>query len=393
MESKLISAVFSSREAYDSVNQLLDDNDLSDIGQILYDAAADYYNRDESAQYVDVDIIRDKLVREYPKKADMFNAALNNIKDVSVPNIIAEYAAVKKEHTGHKIITAIQTGADNEIIELLNEYQNYAKGDITTHSLDVRIGESIQDIVEHTSGGGLVPLYPGQLNDTIDGGVVPGSHILVFARPDGGKSLFSINTACKLAESGRKVLYVGNEDPAEQMILRIVSSLTGMSKLDIIRDPLRAEAIAMDTGYDNIIFASLAPGSIAELKILVDEYAPDVLIVDQLRNLHVAEQNRVLQLEKAAVGVRTIGKEYGITCFSVTQAGDSADGKLVLDMGDVDFSNTGIPAQVDLMIGIGVNDDLRNAGQMMLSICKNKVNGYYGHFPVEVDRLTSRIIR
>ena len=71
--------------------------------------------------------------------------------------------------------------------------------------------------------------------------------------------------------------------------------------------------------------------------------------------------------------------------MSVTQAGESAQNKLVLSMGDVEWSNTGIPGAADLMIGIGLDDEYLSTDKRMLSIPKNKVNGRHGAFPTWIN--------
>ena len=77
--------------------------------------------------------------------------------------------------------------------------------------------------------------------------------------------------------------------------------------------------------------------------------------------------------------------------ITVTQAGDSASGKSILDMGDVDSSNTGIPAQADVMVGIGMSDEDEANGRRVISLPKNKPGGNHGTFPVLVDPTKSRI--
>jgi hypothetical protein len=76
---------------------------------------------------------------------------------------------------------------------------------------------------------------------------------------------------------------------------------------------------------------------------------------------------------------------------SVTQAGDSADRKNVLDIGDVDFSNTGIPAQADVMIGLGANDQLKQRGEICISLPKNKVSGRHEYFTVLAQPSLSKV--
>jgi len=100
--------------------------------------------------------------------------------------------------------------------------------------------------------------------------------------------------------------------------------------------------------------------------------------------------NRVIQLEQAATFARNMAKKYNIVVISVTQAGDSASGKASLEMGDVDFSNTGIPAQADVMLGIGMTSDMESSGQRVFSLPKNKITGRHESWPVRLVPSYSR---
>jgi hypothetical protein len=108
-------------------------------------------------------------------------------------------------------------------------------------------------------------------------------------------------------------------------------------------------------------------------------------MVNQLRNLSMGEANKVIALEEAAKEARNIGKRNNCAVISVTQAGDSADGKRFLEMGDVDFSNTGIPAQCDVLLGIGADEAMLKNMERGISFPKNKVGvGNNSHDPVIV---------
>jgi replicative DNA helicase len=333
MEHKLLSAIYTDREAYEELNKYADREDFSDLGSILYDKAVVYYKQDINASFIDKELVLSQLEREYPKQLNQFKSALNNLEEVSVPNLLAEYAALKKQQVGHKLAVAL-TENNHDVEDLIEEYKIYDRGELVQESrVDVVRDESIFNLVSRTTGGSLLPLYPSSLSDCLDGGIVRGSHIIVFGRPDGGKSLFSINAAAGYCEAGFTTLYVGNEDPADQLILRAVTNMSGMDKYSVIENPAKAEQRARSKGYGNFIFASLTPGTPAELRSLVEEYKPDVIFIDQLRNINVFEANKVLQLEKAAIMGRQLAKEYGLLCYSVTQAGDSAEDKVALSMG------------------------------------------------------------
>ena len=69
--------------------------------------------------------------------------------------------------------------------------------------------------------------------------------------------------------------------------------------------------------------------------------------------------------------------------LTVHQAGDSADGRRVLRMGDLEWSNTAIQAAIDVLIGYGADDDLDAKNQRMLSLPKNKRGGTHDRISLE----------
>ena len=118
---------------------------------------------------------------------------------------------------------------------------------------------------------------------------------------------------------------------------------------------------------------------------------PDVLVIDQIRNVQVKEDNFVRHLEKVSAMIRQIGQRHEVLVISVTQAGDSATNKAALEMGDVDNSNTGMPGQADVMLGIGGTEADVRANRRVLSLPKNKRSGNHDFFTVEVDPVLNKI--
>lgn len=166
---------------------------------------------------------------------------------------------------------------------------------------------------------------------------------------------------------------------------------TGMDEEQIKAAPDRAQQLLDKRGWKFVRFIPIHPGTPKQIDAYIERYGADCAIVDQIRNLYVGAETRVNQLEMAATAMRNIGKRRNCLMVSVTQAGDSADNKLSLEMGDIDFSNTGIPATADLMVGVGVNKEYDSNGMRMVSTPKNKIGGVHGSFPVKISANISRI--
>lgn len=384
-ETKVLGAIVHSREAWSALSGRIQKGDLSDRGEVVLGAINDWYSTDSQASACDPALLLEAISLRHPKHIDVFRTIIDRCEPVSPGNAIKLFLDLKMDSVGSQLIQALAVKDQPKADALAAQYRELASGKSAAIEKDrkVYIGSTSDKLVESVRPENLMRLHPEVLNDAIGGGLPRGAHVLVFAPPEVGKSLLSINIASGFLHDGRNVLYIGNEDPAELMLLRFKSRLSGMARGAILDDPDKADRIASSHGFDNLVFASLAPGSVRDVESLCDEYKPDVLVVDQLSNLYAPNLSKVEGLEWLAKQMRNICKSRNIVGISITQAADSAQGKLVLDMGDVYFSNVAIQAQVDVMIGIGMDRTAEAAGIRMLSLCKNKLNG--NHQPVQVQ--------
>jgi len=358
--------------------------------------AKDYYTSDIEVQAIDVDLIKSRLEREFPRQADLLAIALDKIEqmeNVSVNNIVSEFIAEKRHAISHDLAGHLLAGKECE--GLMEEYQMLGVGKLQAEDEEVTAFTAPQyaDIVEAIAPENLIELYPAELNERIGGGALRGHHILVFARPETGKSLFMINMVRGFLEQELKVLYIGNEDNEKAMLPRVFYSVLDVTKEEYLElDEDEVNQGLNNAGIENFTFIHLEPGTFQQIRGLIGVYAPDVVIVDQIRNVETGGDGLTTSLERAGTEMRNIGNEFDVLAISITQAGESASGKLVLGLSDIDSSKTGLPAQLDLMIGIGITEDYDNRSKRMISLSKNKLNGNHAYFSVTVDEQKSRVL-
>jgi len=383
VEQKLISAVILDREIYEEVVSLNLEEDLSDQAKIIFKVVEQYYNNDPEIEKADVEILQSMLNRQYPKHAELFSTFLSGLDPISPSNVLDEVVAVKLESVKHKLaqelIATTNKKTSSKIEDLIDKYHSLKEGELNASEegagTEIYKAPKVKDILSNDAATNRIAILPTSLNNQLNGGVLRGHHIVVFAPTDMGKSLFCLNMAYGFLKQGLKVLMCGNEDPANDMIFRLLWRLTGLTREEILEDTDRAQDLAESKGYNNFTFAEVAPGTPWEIEELIKEYEPDVLIVDQIRNLDMGDSNKVTSLEKAASFMRKVGKKYNLVPVSITQAGDSATGKTYLSRGDIDFSNVGIPGTADLLIGIGATEEMERGGERMISFVKNKISG------------------
>ena len=395
MEEKVITAIYKDRRAFEQVRETFDDTQevvFSDINNILYDRAVEYYERDEDAQYIDTDIIRSYVQREFPRHEDVIGIALDRIEqqEISCGNVIDEFTKLRLHALGQQIAHAIIANQDPR--DVISHYMNLYNG-IEEETIDLIPGPASHgDIVDAIDPEHVIKMYPDELQARVKY-AMRGHHVIVYARPETGKSLFMINMTRGFLEKGLKVLYLGNEDPTAAMLPRFFQGFLNVTREELAdMDEDEVNLGIHQAGNDGFRFIHLEPGTFPQIRGLCRVMKPDVLIVDQIRNVQTGGDGLTVGLERAGTEMRNIGAEFDLLAVSVTQAGESASNKLVLGLSDIDSSKTGLPATADLMIGVGVDEAYEGRGKRMVSLAKNKIGADHSFFSVDVDPSRSRVL-
>ena len=389
-ENKVIATIASSREAFNKLASFIETKTFSDLGQLLYIAITKYYAADKDAVKVDVEVIGEKLKTKVGKNYDMLNEYIQSLPEpTSVPNLLELFNEHIKERKGLEIVHALTSNKDTHAVKLMEEFLAI---DVTDQEDNIYNATPLDVLEQHFIGTNLIPIYPTKLNQLLGGGVPRQYQICIFARPNIGKSTAAINIAAGAARNGYQVLYVGNEDPAPVMVYRLVSRLIGISEHEIKKNLNKYYEEALLHGYKNIFLAPLHPGNLQEVRVLVEKYKPDIVIIDQIRNMNIKPESMTINLEQGVIGMRNLAKEFNFVSVVVTQAGESAAHKLILSQEDVEWSNTGVAGQMDLMIGMSTNDDLERGGKVMLSFPKRKYGPKIQPFHAKIDYTTNTIL-
>ena len=396
MEQKLLAALCR-RVHYETLSpHIVPSEHLSPAGALIFAEIAAYFRADPAAQTCDLDILADRVCRKIDSEnhRNMLRNLISDLpRDVSGINVIAEWGIQRSETSKSKLlqVLATPTAPITQIQASLADYQaclGMAGLESSEKPYDIHDVVSVETLRDKTAQRGRLPILPTALNGKIGAGALPQSTLLFFARPEVGKTAFAVNLARGVARQGKAVLYLGNEEPIVEMVMpRAWCCFSGLAW---DKAGPEMESLGRKNGIENVTFVSLWPGTPAQVGELVDKYKPDLTIVEQVGNLTTKNDNRTQQLGSVMQDMRAIAKRSGTVMACFHQAGDSAQDKLVLELGDLSWSNTDMAAQADLMVGIGCNPTYLAQGLRMLSVCKNKLSGWHGHFPVEIDTKTSR---
>lgn len=395
MQREVLYAFMQRRDVYDKLSKYIDDDDFEGVPSIIYRGIGEYYDNDLSAQSVTAEVLTHKLASKYERFKEDIEEVLGceaASAKLSIPNIEETFVEGKKAVVGNKLSSALMRHNSKEAVDLMEQYRRY----------DSILEDDSDNITEFTGSKEMLvnivakreepefKFSPTSLNDALGGGADRKDHVLIYARPNAGKTLVTINLVAKWLAAGKKVLYLGNEDSVDKMLIRFVCRFNNKPKVDIYDDIEKYTDIALERGLKNLVFKELTPGTLREVASEIEKHQPDVTVIDQIRNISVGGDGMTAKLEAAAMAVRNMGKKYNCLMVSITQAGKEARNKRVLEMEDVDSSKTGIQAALDAMIGVGNDEGLERQNRRYISVRKNKLGGSNKQFPIRINPLTSR---
>lgn len=397
-ESKVLACFLESRDDYDMVIELIERDKLSPYGLVILEAIDEYYKADDRADSADLEVIRlalDRRFKDIPRNQAKVRDALEGVLSVktSSVNVMREILEQKRADVGTRLADALLAQNAEHIQMYLTEYENLT--DIRALEVgaeDECQGMTLDALEERMEEDGCWHIAPHAIGEKLQGGIRAGHAVVLAARPERGKTLFGTTMNSGFLQQGAKTLYIGNEDPIEDLILRLLSNMTGYKQEDLFANKEDAMRIAKEKGYDNCVFAALSPGTLYEIEALVRRHDPDVVIVDQMRNIRAKTENNTLRLEAVAQELRNMARRHSFALVELTQVGDSGRNKKVLDDGDIDGSNTGIPGACDVIIMIGSDESFEAADLRQVTLAKNKRGGDHSTFAVSIDRELSRVM-
>lgn len=395
---KVLSSTLRDREAYLALKDNMDEKGLPPDVEFLMGLASHYYEKDPEANHIDVDLFKEQVVAKFPNpnKAEHLTAIIDqaHASTFSIANYIDLCIETRKQAIGHRLAAMLSSSdVDPEAVaQLMGSYTKLDEISVEEVEDNVIHNMSVEDAINKVlDKSGRMYLAPKALNDATDG-CMEGDALILIARPEAGKTALCLTIAAGFAMRGHPGLYFSNEEPTERLAARYQSTVTGMTAEEIMAQPDKATSLLQRRGYENVRFIRLQYSTPAEIEKYVKMYKPKWFIVDQLRNMKINKiENKTQVLEESAKALRHIGGTHKAVSIGVTQAGDSGEGKARLTQGDIDGSNTGIPGACDLIIGVGVTEEMEQQNTRLVYLSKNKLSGKHVAFPLRINPFISRM--
>ena len=209
------------------------------------------------------------------------------------------------------------------------------------------------------------------LNQSI-GRLRKGMFGFVFARPETGKTTFISHVVMHMArQTEGVVIWFNNEEEGESVAIRQYQSAFGVGSEALWADIQKYDNEWKRIFGDRVKLVDEPAITKGMVERLCKQYNPSLIVFDQLDKIHGFHGDRDDQKFKAMYQwARELAKRYG-PVIAVCQAAGTGDGKLYLEMNDVDMSRTAKQGEADFMIGIG-RDPSKSEFIRGISVLKNK---------------------
>ena len=343
---------------------------------------------------------------------EVYNPALTRASKINFVNLIDEIKSEKlpnkdvakdildsmyKKSVAHRIAleaTNIYNGGDasfltikNYVDEIENEVEEI-EGSVTDD-----IAELIKELDEDTQYSfGDIP----DLRRLVKG-VGKGNLMIVFARPETGKTAFWVSLVANrngFASQGAKVHALVNEEPAIRTQMRLISCWTGMTKEEITKD-ISLATERWNQIKSNVKIIDTVNWDLDQIDAYCDVNKPDIVIVDQLDKIGVRGNFARTDEKLRAIytGAREVAKRHDCCIIAISQASAEAQGRAELTFDMMENSRTGKAAEADLIIGIGQQNVVDSEAVLRtLCVSKNKITGWHGRIDCEINPILSRYV-
>ena len=326
-----------------------------------------------------------------------FHSLMEELKEQKVPNKkIANniLKSIQKRNTAQEIAT-LATEIFNGREESLGAIQNLIdKSEEEEKEEYESVTKDISNLLDALKDNTKWKFNLTPLRDRVNG-VGEGNLLVIFARPESGKTAFWVNLVAGeegFLSQGAKVCALINEEPAIRTQMRLINAHTGMTFEEIENDTETAKEKWSQIST-NIKILDTVDWSLEKVDSYVAKEKPDVLVIDQLDKVHVSGNfaRTDERLRAIYTGAREIAKRRNCCVIAISQASADASGKLDITFDMMENSKTGKAAEADVIIGVGFRNKLDTDKELRsLAVSKNKITGWHGMITCKIIPELSR---
>jgi replicative DNA helicase len=319
-------------------------------------------------------------------KRENFDTLVGEIKQLELPNekiannIIRSLFKRRIAQNIAQLASNIYNGQETDFSEIKKQLDTSFEDDDGDEYEYVT--DNINNLIEKLKDNTKWKFNLAPLKEAVNG-IGEGNLVIVFARPEAGKTAFWVNLVAGIdgfAAQGAKVCALINEEPAIRTQMRLINAHTGLT-MDEIRADIQEANKKWAEVRQNIHILDTVDWSLDDVDDFVQKEKPDILVIDQLDKVGVTGNFARTDEKLRAIytGAREVAKRNDCCVIAVSQASADGQGKFDLTFDMMEGSKTGKAAEADVIIGVGHRDKMDTDERVRsLAISKNKITGWHG---------------
>ena len=367
------------REIYKTISNIYKDNpnitqiNFSDLKLAYFNT---YYPNTSYASQKNIHELIDSLERQEEPSDDVVATALKSMYRIKKADELARICLDISNNPSSTSLKQVEKFMAN-----VDEEQTQQESEAVTKDVD-KIVEALQEQGE----------FKFNLNSLqrATNGIGRGNFMIVFARPDVGKTAFWVSLVASpngFAWQEKKVSIFANEEPAIRTQMRLLNASTGLQRGNILngsRDLAKQKWSTISPYIENF-------DCVGKTMDDLDDYCStndvDILIIDQLDKINVTGKYNATheKLREVYTQSRELAKRHNILVIGMSQASAEAQGRSRVTFSTMENSKTGKAAEADIILGIGKEDEVENYLEdcvRFVTLSKNKLTGDHAEFEV-----------
>ena len=389
LKSEIDASIFQNgaREIYKTLGYIYRDNpnitqvNFSDLKLAYFNT---YYPNTSFASQKNIHELIDSIERQEEPSDDVVATALKSMYRIKKADELARICLDISNNPSSSSLKQVEKFMAN-----VDEEQTQQESEAVTKDVD--------EIVEALQEQGEFEFNLNSLQRATNG-IGRGNFMIVFARPDVGKTAFWVSLVASpngFAWQEKKVSIFANEEPAIRTQMRLLNASSGLQRGNILngsRDLAKQKWSTISPYIENF-------DCVGKTMDDLDEYCStndvDILIIDQLDKINVTGKYNATheKLREVYTQSRELAKRHNILVIGMSQASAEAQGRSRVTFSTMENSKTGKAAEADIILGIGKEDEVENYLEdcvRFVTLSKNKLTGDHAEFEVILRPTISR---
>ena len=389
LKSEIEESIFQNgaRELYKTIGYIYKDNpniteiNFSDLRLAYFNT---YYPNTSFASQKNIHELIDNIENQEPPSDDVVSTALRSMYRIKKADELARICLDISNNPSSSSLKQVEKFMAN-----VDEEQTQQESEAVTKDVD-EIVEALQEQGEFKFN---LPSLQRATN-----GIGRGNFMIIFARPDVGKTAFWVSLVASpqgFAWQQKKVSIFANEEPAIRTQMRLLNSSTGLQRGNILngsRDVAKNKWASISPYIENFDCVGKTMDDLNEYCSTNDV---DILIIDQLDKINVTGKYNATheKLREVYTQSRELAKRHNILVIGMSQASAEAQGRSRVTFSTMENSKTGKASEADIILGIGKEDEAENFMDdcvRFVTLSKNKLTGDHAEFEVILRPTISR---